>query len=324
MLKWLKIAQHHHTGRLRPHEHTSYLPLLCLLIAVGIALSSYTAYATGTPAVPGPTAGSVSLSGEMPSKPPTVAATIKVPTNGQHFSTSPDTVSGTCVADDLVEIFKNDIFAGSTACSDTGTYSIDVDLLIGQNVLIARVYDALNQPGPDSNSVTAYYDALPTQSSALASLNFGSGQLLINTDAVFRGAFPGEPMSIPLDIIGGTPAYAVNIQWGDSQNSVISRNDNVEFTSDHTYTKPGTYDISVQATDANGLVGFITVAAIVNGQPSVVATTLGSSSSGTTAVQARLLALWPLYVSSVAVVGSFYLGERREKKILARVPIYYK
>jgi hypothetical protein len=249
----------------------------------------------------------------MPGKPPTVAATITAPTNQQRFSVSPVPVSGTCPANTLVEIFKNDIFAGSTPCTEKGTYTLDVDLLIGQNILIARVYDSLNQPGPDSNAVTVFYDALPSQADSLAPLNFGGDQLLLNTDAVFRGVFPEEELNIPLDVIGGTPPYAVNIQWGDSNNKVVPRSDNVTFKVGHTYRKPGTYQISIQATDAVGRVAFLTVASIVNGQPTVVAATTQSGASTN-----KLLLLWPLYVGTFAVVISFWLGERREKQILMK------
>lgn len=307
MFQWLKLSQHHHSGILRPHEHTSYVPLLILLAFVGLALGAYTAKA----ASPGPEAGSVGLSGIMPGKPPTVAATIRTPTNGQRFGTSPVTISGTCPANTLVEIFKNDIFAGSTTCGSNGNYSLEIDLLIGQNTLIARVYDALNQPGPDSNTVTIFYDALPTQAGPINTLDFGGAQLLLNTDAVFRGVFPEKEMVMPIDVIGGTPPYAINIQWGDSTNKVVPRNDNFTFTAAHTYKKPGVFQISLQATDAAGRVAFLTVASIVNGQPDPVAVS-GSTGSGTN----TLLALWPLYTATVAVVISFWLGERREKQVL--------
>lgn len=311
MLNWLKLSHHHHSGRLRPHEHTSYLPLgLCLLV-VGLALSAYTAAASS----PLPEAGSIGLTGTVPGKAPTIAATIKAPSNQQRFSTSPVTVSGSCPAETLVEIFKNDIFAGSTPCSSAGIYSLDVDLLIGQNILIARVYDALNQPGPDSNAVTVFYDALPPQAGSLAALNFGGEQLLLNTDAVFRGVFPEQELDIPLDVIGGTPPYAVNIQWGDANNKIVSRNDNTPFRVGHVYRKPGTYQISIQASDAGERVAFLTVAAIVNGQPS---TAIGTTGAPNKEIWGRLLLLWPLYVGAFASVVSFWLGERREKYILKK------
>jgi hypothetical protein len=282
------------------------------LLLVGFALTTYTATALS----PGPEAGSIGLTGTVAGKPPTVAATIKTPSDGQRFSTSPVTLTGTCPADTLVEIFKNDIFAGSTTCSATGSYSLEVDLLNGQNTLIARVYDALNQPGPDSNVVTVFYDGLPAQADPLNSLEFGGSQLLLNTDAVFRGIFPKQELSVPIDILGGTPPYAVNIQWGDSTNKIVPRNDNVSFATTHAYAKPGTYQVSLQATDARDRVAFLTVAVIVNGQPAIAnASTAGTTSSG---IVTQLLTLWPLYTGAVAVVASFWLGERREKLILQK------
>lgn len=309
MLNWLKLSHPHHSGRLRPHEHTSYVPLGLVLLVVGLALTAYTASAIS----PGPEAGSIGLSGTVLGKPPKVAATIDNPKEQQRFTVSPVIFSGTCPVNTLVELFKNDIFAGSTPCTNDGKYSLEVDLLIGQNLMIARVYDALNQPGPDSNKVTVFYDALPPQAGALSLLDFGGAQLLLNTDAVFRGVFPEQELTVPLDIIGGTPPYAVNIQWGDSTNKVIARSDNASFNAGHTYVKAGTFQIGIQATDALGRVAFLTVASIVNGQPSVP--TIANASASTTN---KLLLLWPLYAGAFAAVASFWLGERREKHILSK------
>jgi hypothetical protein len=309
MFSWLNLSHHAHSGRLRPHEYTSYPALALLLVSVGVVLAVCSVSAASPP----PQSDSIGLSGTMPAKPPATAAVITSPSGGAHFSTSPVTISGTCPPDTLVEIYKNNIFAGSVPCGDNGKFSIDVDLLIGQNVLIARVYDVLNQPGPDSNPITVYYDALPAQASSLAPLYFGGSQLLLNTDAVYRGIFPGQLLSMPLTILGGLPPYAVNIQWGDSSNTVVPRNDNITFSVTHTYHKPGTFQITLQGSDAQGRVAFLTVAAIVNGQPPAATT-----SKGTNVPMNKLLALWPLYVSSTAVVFSFWLGERREKHLLEK------
>lgn len=306
----LRLRHHSHSGRLRPHEYTSYPPLALLLLFVGVALGVCSVSAQSHPA---PQAESVALSGTMPGPAPTTGAVITLPTGQQHFSTSPVTIQGTCPANTLVEIYKNNIFAGSTPCSAQGTFSLQVDLLIGKNTLIAKVYDALNQAGPDSAPVTTFYDALPPQAATLTPVGFGTTQLLLNTDAVYRGVFPGQEMSMPVSIIGGAPPYAVNIQWGDSANKIVPRNDNVTFNVAHTYHKPGTYQITLQGTDAQGRTAFLTVAAIVNGQSSVALT-----ASSPKPPMNKLLMLWPLYTCAVAMVVSFWLGERREKRILSR------
>lgn len=312
-LHWLKLTHHGHTGRLRSHEHTSYLPLVLLLVAVGAVLATFSSGAFA--ASPGPEAGSVGLSGTMPGEPPREAATITSPTNGQRFSETPVTVSGTCPKGTLVQIFKNDIFAGSMPCTNEGTFSLDVDLLIGENVLIARVYNSLNQPGPDSNAVTVFYDALPPQAGPLTSLNFGAQQLLLKTDAVYRGLFPGKAFNIPIEVLGGTPPYAVEIYWGDSTSKIVPRDNNIPFDVKHTYDKPGTYQITLQGTDAAGRVAFLTVAAIVNGQPTPPPTAAPTDTNG---ILGQLLLLWPLYTAAAAAVVSFWLGEQREKRILAK------
>lgn len=318
---WLKISHHRHTFRLRPHEYTSYLPLGALLVVVGVVLALGSAYAlteagsTGNP--PPPIAQSVSLTGTMPGNPPKTAAVITSPSDQSHMPDSPITISGTCPASTLVEIYDNDIFAGSTPCNG-GNFSLKVGLLFGQNQLVARVYNAVNEAGPDSSTVTAFYSVLPSQGAGLAPLDLSGSQLILNTSAVFRGSFPGESMNVPVSIIGGTPPYALNIVWGDATNQVISRNNNLPFSEDHTYQKPGTFQISLEATDAKGRVAFLTVAAIINGQPAIAAA--GSSSGTGGGTSAKLIDLWPLWTASVAIVVSFWLGERREKRLITAHP----
>jgi hypothetical protein len=282
-------------------------------------LTVFTSYA----ASPGPQAGSIGIGGTLPGKAPTIAATIDRPTNNQRFSTTPITVSGTCPAGVIVQVYKNNIFAGSVPCQEDKTYSMDIDLLFGRNVLVAKVYDSLNQAGPDSNKVIVFYDALPSQAGPLTSLDFGGAQLLLNTDAVYRGIFPNQEMSMPIDILGGTPPYAINVQWGDSTNKVVPRKNNLGFSVTHAYSKAGTYQVSIQGSDANGRVAFLTVAAIVNGQPSnATGSTNGDAASNP--LLTKILALWPLYTGLVAVAISFWLGERREKHILLRAgPVYH-
>ena len=119
--------------------------------------------------------------------------------------------------------------------------------------------------------------------------------------------------SVPISILGGSPPYAVNIQWGDSSNKVVSRADNLSFNATHAYKKPGEYQITAQATDGQARVAYLTVAAIVNGQPVVA-----STATPTTTKQAvsKLVVLWPLYTTLSGMVVAFWYGEKREKKLL--------
>src|SRR5438105_4209568 len=137
-----KIIHHQHTGRLRPHEHTSYTSLAFIVLVATVVLTVFSFNQDVYAGHPPPQAGSVGLTGQVPGKPPSQGANITSPPDGKHFITSPITVSGSCPTQTLVEIYKNDIFAGSTPCSDSGGFSINVDLLFGQNTLTAQVYDA--------------------------------------------------------------------------------------------------------------------------------------------------------------------------------------
>jgi len=312
----LKIGHRENSGHLRPHEHTSYIPLAFIVMVVGVILVGYSLLTVGRASAgdPPPQAGSIGLSGEVPTTPPKVAATITSPTNGQRFSTSPVTVSGSCPTGTLVEIFKNQIFAGSTPCTTAGTYKIDVDMLYGANSLTAQVFDDLNQEGPVSNAVNIVYDATPPASASLDLLNFSGAQLVLDTDAVYRGTFPGQMLNVPVTIIGGTAPYAVNVVWGDASNKVIPRGNTQIFNASHSYQKPGTYEITLQGTDSQQQVAFLTVAAIVNGQPA--SANGGSTSGGSKGGLNKLLVLWPLYAVTATLVVSFWMGETREKKIL--------
>src|ERR1041385_9148280 len=129
----------------------SLRPNLIRAAVVLFWLTSFAAPAAAVaPPAPNPQSGALGVEGLVNGAPPTQAPTISVPKNGQTFSSIPITVSGLCQSGLLVEIFKNDVFSGSAQCRN-GSFSLLVDLFNGQNDLIARVYDALNQASPDSN-----------------------------------------------------------------------------------------------------------------------------------------------------------------------------
>lgn len=315
MFRSIKLLHHRHTGWHHKHDHTSYFGLFVVLAIVGLSLGAFTGTAFLAP--PGPETRSIGLTGTVPGNPPSTAATIDEPAAGQRFTSTPITVRGTCPQNVLVEIFKNDIFAGSTMCLADGTYSLEIDLLIGRNELVARVYDTLNQEGPPSATKVVFYDISPTQANQFSPLSFGGEQLIINTDAVFRGTFPEETLTMPIDIIGGRPPFALNFQWGDGTNKVVSRPTNQTFRVDHIYSRAGTFNVSIQATDADGRVAFLSVATIVNGQPFADGAAAATGSPGPTILQ-RLLVVWPLYAIVLTMVVSFWLGERREKRLLIK------
>src|SRR5688572_24801695 len=91
--------------------------------------------------------GSVGVEGKISAPPPTQGATIVTPASGRVFTEIPIEVSGSCPNGLLVKLFKNNVFSGSVNCTN-GSYRLTIDLFSGQNDLVARVYDALDQAGP--------------------------------------------------------------------------------------------------------------------------------------------------------------------------------
>ncbi len=134
-----------------PTPSSKVVAVLFVLLVFGV---SNTVFAAAPPA-PNPQSGAVGVQGQIGGAPPSQAPTISVPTNGQRFSNTPITVSGICTKGLLVEIFNNGVFAGSVFCNN-GSFSLQIDLFDGQNDLIARVYDALNQASPDSTTVNGF------------------------------------------------------------------------------------------------------------------------------------------------------------------------
>jgi len=309
--RWLHRS---HTGRLRPHEYTSYLPLFILLLIAGSFLTMYTVYA----AHPEPQSGSIGITGIVPGDPPTESAKLTSPSNGSRFNNPLIELRGTCPKNTIVYVYKNDIFGGSIACLDNGTFKTKIDLLVGDNVILLRVFDALDQPGPDSQPITLTYTPTPVQSGTLAPLTFDE-QLILNTDAVFKGTFPEQTLTVPLEIIGGTAPYALTIWWGDSETETLVHQSNDTLYLKHAFGRAGTYQLTVQATDPNERTAFLSVATIVNGDPETAITSASVSSSSS--IVGQLLALWPLYIGLVMIVLSFWLGERRERKVLETPPV---
>ncbi len=264
------------------------------------------AHATIPP--PGPASGSVGLQGKVQTPPPKNPATIGTPSNGQSFTTTPITVTGLCTTGLLVKIFANNVFVGSVLCAN-GSYSLQVSLLDGRNDLVARIFDSLDQAGPDSNIVTVSYN---TQFAT-------TGIPILSLSSVYarRGANPGEQLQWPISISGGTPPYALSMDWGDGKpTSLYSAPISGTITTTHVYSAPGTYVVIAKATDANGLTAFLQLVGQANGAVTQSATSSsGNSGSGAS----RTVVVWIPAAASIPLIGiSFWLGRRFELLSLRR------
>ncbi|MGH7241416.1 MAG: PKD domain-containing protein [Candidatus Saccharimonadales bacterium] len=282
-----------------------------LLLALGLLLAATlvmprTVHGLGSQQ--NPQSGSVGLQGTIASPPPTQAATITVPGNGQTFKTTPITISGLCKTGLLVKVFSNNIFVGSASCTN-GSYSLQIDLFSGQNDLVARVYDSLDQAGPDSNTVTVNY--ADTQF-----VQFGTRVSLSSTFAQL-GADPGKELDWPIILSGGIGPYAISTDWGDGTAPTLqSESFAGNITIKHVYKSAGVYQVIVKATDANGTVAFLQLVGVANGKVTQ-STGAGSSTSGGSSATGNgnnkaTVIWWPMLLLLPLIFSAFWLGRRHE------------
>jgi len=254
-------------------------------------------------------------------------ATITTPASGSHFSSIPIAVSGSCPANAAyIEIFDNNVMRGTAICS-SGSYSLMIDLFPGLNDLTAHAFNLTDDEGPVSAVTTVTYNlpqpaasSSPASSSAVPSAN----PLTLNTAFVYKGYYVGQQVSWPLQISGGTPPYAISVDWGDGTSDLMSRSTAGQFQVDHTYGQPnspnGSYTIKVKATDTDGQNAFIQFFLIVN---DIKDTSLSNNifSKPPPSIKNDLKWLWvawPVYVLIVMMAFSYLLGEREELIILRK------
>jgi hypothetical protein len=197
-----------------------------------------------------------------------------------------------------VKVFKNNVFGGSTVCVN-GSYSIQIDLFTGRNELVARMYDDLDQPGPDSNKVTVTY---PFNVAKLAN------RISLTSNYAKRGAAPGETLTWPITLSGGVGPYAITIDWGDGKvTDVISQEFPGNFTASHIYDSAGLYNIIIRAVDKNGDIAFLQLIGVGNGELTQ------ASGEGTGAPEIREIVRvlwWPAAFAIPLTIISYWLGKK--------------
>ena len=258
---------------------------------------------------PPPQPSSLGLEATIPSTPPGSAPTIAVPASGQSFSSIPITIGGLCINGLLVKVFSNNVFVGSTICSG-GSYSLKADLFSGNNTLYAQQYDSLGQGSPNSANVSVTYAG--SQFTAPGAL------VVITSDYGELGANPGQTLSWPIILGGGTPPYALSTDWGDGTAPTLqSAAAAGQVTIQHVYTTPGVYTVTVSVSDNKGVTGFIQLVAIANGQITASTNKSVSKINSTTPVNTAI-PLWALIIAAVALVVTFWLGSRHGRTVIKR------
>lgn len=300
-----------------------YPLIVFLLLCVGVYLVAWTFNAH---------ADDIIVKAIIHGQPVTDKAVINSPAEGTHFKAVPITVSGTCPTNAAyVEIFRNGVMGGSALCDLSGNFQLQSDLYDGANKLEAHVFNITDDEGPVSDPVNVVYDAPPPP----PALNTGqttapkpkTSPLLLKTAFVYKGYYIGEQVSWPVEISGGAAPYALNVDWGDGQNSIISRSAAGQFYINHVYqsTGPdkGSFTIKVQASDTAQNYTYMQFFVIVNQKTTQNLTAGGANiySKGPPTLGGLhdwVWAAWPVYGAVSLMVLSFWLGEREEYLILFR------
>lgn len=285
------------------------------LAFVAVSFAFFAAQFAGAQSADPEQSGTTGLQGTISSPPPRNAATIAVPGNGQSFTSTPTTVSGLCTGDVVVKIFSNNIFVGAAQCQN-GSYRLQVDLFGGQNTIVARVYDALDQAGPDSNTITVNF-----QDGQFAAF----GQRVSLTSAIAKnGALVGKQLSWPIVLSGGTGPYALSVDWGDGTSTDLkSISFAGPFNIAHTYKKAGIFRVVVKVTDSTGAAAFLQLVGVGMGKVAQVndgnSTAVGTSKGGSSGGDIRYVYIWwPVLLIFPFIFATFWIGRRYELLALHR------
>jgi hypothetical protein len=316
--KTKKILEHHHTGKVRHHRHTSYLSLALVLLLTCLPLF-FASISVSAASATDPVSGSYAVSGTIAAPAPQTAPTITTLTSG-HIYTTADTVliSGSCPSGTIVKVFTNEVLVGAAVCTN-GRYEVLISLFLGNNSVLARAYNANDVASPDSTPISVQL-VLPgytfNSTDLLNTFGAPAGQFYLTGDLTHGGASVGQKMTWPLQAQGGQPPYALSISWGDGTTEVLNRGDAGAFEISHVYEKAGDYRVIIKAVDQQGNKSYLQLVAQVHGDAAVVGA-IGKAKNGYDKSFVLRLA-WQLLLAAIIIFLSFWLGERREKKILAR------
>lgn len=299
------FSHHRHTARVLPHHHTSYPSLIFLTLVLSVFILAFGAIAksatiTVTAAVTGPL--------------PTAPAIITSPLDGATFSSPTITVDGTCSAGYVVKLFRNDVFSGSTLCTVGNTFTIQVTLTAGHNDLEAKIYNLIDQLGLPGNNIGVTYNAPipPTTTTPSSTPQAKVAPLILESTVQYQSALPRHEIIWPIKISGGTPPYAVSVEWNDGSVDVYSQPTAGTFEIKHTYAQAGSYKgayfIKVRGSDSQQRQAILQLVALIGEssfQSPVVSSTWPPWFSG---LSKRLTVVWPALALALLMLISYIIG----------------
>jgi len=356
-----RLSEHKHTGKLIHHRHTSHIALIGILLLTGLflyvnkseALAEQSSSVSVSVVVPGPppTEGAVITS---PTNGETFVDNSIIEVKGTCADNtfvvikSNDIVVGSTVCKDSGKFeLKVQLFLGKNSLS-----ALNYDNLNQPGPVTPSVVVSVNKSTiKTKNETTTANDA---QSTSQDSQNEVVAPVMPSNPSIIQGVSPmiancdnykaanlttgGEPhiavVCVPrlfepkseqvLGVIvwGGTPSYAVSVDWGDgSDETLISMKSQSYRKEAFSYKNPGIYNITFKLKDSAGNSAIVQTAVQVNGAVITPITPIA-------ALAGELFNIsWfktpvPLYILAVSITLGFWGGDIFDRYFGAKKPHY--
>ena len=284
----------------------------------------------------------------VPFDPPVVAAVFDASLDGKTLDGALTTVFGTCenmTPNGAVVIMRNSVAIGSTTCD--GTFSLQITLLEGANVLIPKTVNASGNYGPDGAAITITLSIPVTPPGPGPNPDPGNGGVPPNPTVTITSpvsaedqqaanggaennltAIPTTPFSIidssnevTIQVVvgGGETPYNITLNWGDGSVESRSVSSPGTYLFTHTYQKNGNYKVQGKVLDARG--------SLTKFEYAVVSKLLQTQPKKTTTLPTAKTPWWQTANGIAAIlVGAFfflpfityYFGFRKASRILSK------
>lgn len=196
----------------------------------------------------------LTVQGILLGPPPATSPTITNPQDGQTSHQKNNLFEGSCISDLIVKVYSNNVFLGSTLCSADNSYSIGVDLFEGKNDCTIIQYNSSNQASPASDAITVFFvpSNTPSLPPTTAPLSVARFDLRVAIEDLGNGECVGQEVNLPVRFVGGQQPYALNLDWGDGDSSLLSRQNTHTIVAPHVFKSGGYKIIKIKVVDIRG------------------------------------------------------------------------
>src|SRR5579862_3810532 len=164
-------------------------------------------------------------------------------------------LSGSCPKASRLEFYRNNVFAGATPCIGDPTFSIQLDLAQGLNVIVAHVFNITDDEGPVSLPLYINYSAPVLAGSLMKHNQPAPPDFILSSDFSHLGFLTNQQGNWDVRVVSGTPPFNFKVDWGDGTSTNYSQPNLGVFTISHTYTKASGstgYIIAISGSDGVG------------------------------------------------------------------------